>query len=516
MDLAALVQRLNAAAPDCARVTLRGDGTARVVDLTEDSRTALPGSLFVARAGLETDGRRYIDGAIEAGAAAVLTDAEGAERVPGQVPALVSPDPARAAAWLAEMFHREPSSALRVVGVTGTNGKSTVAGLVHQILNDARVRCGLVGTVEIDDGREVAPADMTTPPAIELSRSLGTMVDAGCRAAAIEVSSHALDQGRADAITHAVALFTNLSPEHLDYHGTMAAYGEAKAHLLNLLADDGVAVLNADDPWARSLAGRRSPTHVRLCSAEGDADASWRIKLADASLAGSTARLQTPLGEIERETRLAGAHNAMNLAQALAAADVVLEREGLSGADRLHALTDALPKLRPPAGRLQRIDCTHGPQVFIDYAHTDDALERTLRTVRDLLPSGARLWVVFGAGGERDATKRPRMGAAAGELADRVVVTSDNPRREPPSAIIDEILAGIPEARRDDVLVHADRGVAIDEAIGSAEPADVVVIAGKGHEREQVLADGAGGARAMPFDDTERAIAALRARGADV
>ncbi|MEM7628926.1 MAG: UDP-N-acetylmuramoyl-L-alanyl-D-glutamate--2,6-diaminopimelate ligase [Planctomycetota bacterium] len=514
MNLADLVEAMHAFAPEGARVVLRGDGETRIGDLTQDSRTAVPGSLFIARRGLTSDGRAYIVSAVESGASAVLTDADGAERVPEGTPVLVAGDPALAAAFAAEAYHRRPSSRLRCVGVTGTNGKSTVAGLLHQALNHAGVRTGLIGTVEIDDGREVAPAEMTTPPAIELSRALGVMTEHDCRGAAMEVSSHALHQGRADALSFAAAVFTNLTPEHLDYHGTLEAYGEAKARLLDLLDGDGVVVLNAGDAWSRSLADRRTPGLVRLCG-EGE-DADWRIEIDGPTMLGCDLRLRTPIGEIAGRTALAGVHNVMNLAQALCAADAVLEREGVGGAERLHALTDALPSLRAPAGRLQRVEAEGRdlPTVFIDYAHTGDALERTLRGVRELLDPGARLWVVFGAGGERDRAKRPVMGRIGSTFADAVVITSDNPRREDPSAIIAEILEGVPADARERVLVHADRARAIRAAIDGAAAGDVVVVAGKGHERTQVVAGAEGGVRSVAFDDAQQARAAMDERAA--
>lgn len=532
-----------------------GDAGTRICDLTEDSRTAVPGSLFVARGGLKADGRAFVRDAIALGAVAVLTDAEGAASVPSGAATLVAPDVPLAAARLAERFYGEPTGRLVLIGVTGTNGKTTVAHLVHQILNHAGLRCGLVGTVEVDDGHSVAPAAMTTPPAIELSRTFGCMVEAGCRAAVMEVSSHALMQRRAAALRFDVGVFTNLSGDHLDYHGTMEAYAAAKGELFRMLPPDGLAVLNAEDPWSEEVGGEGRTRARRVRCAEGaGAEAEWRIEPVGAATAGSGAgrgmsgaggvggvgqhvRLSGPVGgpgdaagvHAEAWFSLPGRHNRMNLLQAAAAACEALRLADRPAPVIERLLRSAIPELRPPRGRLELVGSgAPGDEpalVFVDFAHTDDGLRKALEALRPLVAPDASLWAVFGAGGNKDATKRPRMGRAAAELADRVVVTSDNPRREPPHEIVSQIIAGIPEPDRDRVIVQVDRSRAIRAAVlGAAEayaarraasddPAtvsrDVVLIAGKGHETEQIVCGAGGHLVSRRFVDQEEAAAAL-------
>jgi UDP-N-acetylmuramoyl-L-alanyl-D-glutamate--2,6-diaminopimelate ligase len=508
----------------------------RICDLTEDSRTVLPGSLFIARRGEQADGRRHIPDAVRAGAVAVLTDAEGAAalatsppspggvhaksgRQPEPVALLTADNVELAAAQLAERFYGSPSADLTLVGVTGTNGKTTVTWLVHQLLNRCGRRCGLVGTVYVDDGGELAPATLTTPPALELSRTLGLMRDAGCHAAAIEVSSHALEQHRVGALAFDAAIFTNLTGDHLDYHETMAAYAAAKARLFAMLPPDGLAVVNADDPAAATMlkATRARPVRCSIAAAQdpGVADASAAID--EMSIQGTTATYQGPWGQFRARTRLVGAHNVMNVLQAIVVA------HGAAGLEP--ALIEAtLGDLTPPPGRLEPVTRRNAPlSVFVDYAHSDDSLETVLRTLRDLLPQirarasarGGRLCVVFGCGGDRDRTKRPRMGRIAARHADRVIITSDNPRREDPGAIIGEIRAGVPTAAEAEIIIERVRAVAIRRAIASAAPGDVVLIAGKGHEDYQIVSDGMGGTIRRHLDDRQEARAALALRGID-
>lgn len=506
MDLNELISGMG------VRVVGHGAGAVgvRVCDITEDSRTAVPGSLFIARAGLKADGRGYAQAAAECGAVAVLADTEDLDLPRHQRPVvLVTPEVARIGAMLAERFYGYPTRRLEVVGVTGTNGKTSIVTMTRAIIQSAKVRCGLVGTVEIDDGREVARASMTTPPAVELSRIFASMADAGCRAGCMEVSSHALDQHRADALRFAVAIFTNLTGDHLDYHKTLENYLAAKRRLFDLLPPDGVRVLNADDPASDAMDG----PNTRWCTTRSDPRASWRVEARDAGIDGMTLRITCPLGDIEGKVMAVGAHNAMNVLQSAAAADVVLERLGLDAVARRDAIEKALPLIQPPTGRLQKVSGREDRvSVFVDYAHTDDALARTLGAVRDVLPTGSTLTAVFGCGGNKDTTKRPRMGRVASELAHKVVVTSDNPRSERPSAIVDQILAGIPSDRRGAVTVQVDRGQAIRQAIMAAQDGEIIVIAGKGHETEQISCDAAGEPVVRHFDDAEEARAALRER----
>ncbi len=498
MDLGELTQEVEAIDTD---PSWRG---VRICDLTEDSRTVLPGSLFVAKRGTRVDGRGFIDEAVRAGAVAVLTD-ESAEMGDVGVPVVRVRDLPIATALIAERFFGNASRRLALCGVTGTNGKSTVAHMVSRLLGAAGMRCGLIGTVTIEDGREVARASMTTPPAIELSRTFATMVESRCVAASLEVSSHALAQGRTDALSFDAAVFTNLTGDHLDYHKTVENYRAAKARLFAGLRHGATAVINVDDPASAAMVEGCRARIVR-CGAEGSGAAcTWWA--GPPTLEGTPARFTGPWGLIETRLGVLGDFNALNALLSLVAASSM-------GAD-MARLTRALPGLRTPAGRLERVGhgCGDLPAVFVDYAHTDDALANALRVVRGLADGlGGRVIVVFGCGGERDRTKRPRMGAAARRGADLVFVTSDNPRSERPSGIIDDILGGIPADQRTGVEVHVDRDAAIRGAIDAGGARDVVLIAGKGHENEQVLPDASGGTRTVAFDDVERARAALDGR----
>ena len=490
----------------------RGDAGVRVCDVTEDSRTVVPGSLFIARPGTRDDGRRYAVDAVRAGASVVLTNAE-IDSLPAHVAVLLAEDVAAAGADVAERFYGNPSRDLVLVGVTGTNGKTTVAHLTQRILAALGAPTGLISTVCIDDGCEVGPAEMTTPPAVELSRTLAVMRDAGRRAAVMEASSHALDQKRTDGLAFDVAVFTNLTGDHQDYHKTMDAYAAAKRRLFNRLPADGVRVVNIDDPAAESIAGPLA-AGVVTCTARGADGATWRVR-------ANVDRPDAPLLEIagpdvtaSARVQLVGAHNSMNTLEAVAAAMAVIDKLGVDRAEAIMRLPHALTLLVPPMGRLEPVHAkTDDVRVFVDFGHTDDALRRTLEAARTLVSPGASLWAVYGAGGEKDRGKRPRMGAVGVQLADRVVLTSDNPRREPPNAIIDELLAGVSAAERAKVLVHADRAVAIETAIAEASPGDVIVIAGKGHERVQEIASADGASIVeIPFVDQQVARDALGRR----
>jgi UDP-N-acetylmuramyl-tripeptide synthetase len=405
-----------------------------------------------------------------------------------------------------------------LIGITGTNGKTTTAHLVHQILNGAGMRCGLIGTVEIDDGRETAPSTLTTPPATELSRTLGVMAENGCRAAVMEVSSHALDQARVAALEYDVGVFTNLTGDHLDYHGTMEEYAAAKARLFQMLPDGGWAIVNGEDRWAEAMVQgcRARVVSCTIDQGQGPCRSAPRsggrqewatASVYSLSIAGADARFKGPWEEFRVQVPLLGRHNVMNALQAAMAA--------MAAGVAPPMVERQLARASAPPGRLEPVTPTSHPfTVLVDYAHTDDALRKALTTLRPLVGAGAvrssgagrahaRLSAVFGCGGDRDATKRPRMGAAAVELADQVYITSDNPRTERPAAIIDQILAGIPGESREKVRVDADRRRAIERAIGEARPGDVVLIAGKGHETYQILSDGRGGTETIHFDDRQ-------------
>lgn len=508
MLLGQLIEGLN------VKLLTPGAAAVRVCDITEDSRTALPGSLFVARAGKKADGRVYAIDAVRGGATAVLTDDSATLTQGTECPAAaiaVTPDVQHVSAVMAERFYGNPTASLTLAGVTGTNGKTTTTWLIWQLFNDAQQRCGLVGTVVVDDGVEVAPAQMTTPPAIELSRSFARMLEAGCSAASMEVSSHSLDQGRVAGLSFKVAAFTNLTRDHLDYHGTMDVYAAAKARLFAMLPADGVAVMNADDPAVPTMLAECKARAVR-CSLvagtpKGDASTA-QVRIDSTDLHGMTLTLAGPFGDAATRVPMVGRYNAMNVLQAACCAHAM----GLPAAE----VVKSLSSLTAPPGRLERVTEEGDPfAVYVDYAHTDDGLKSVLTAVRDAMRGGnipGRLGVVFGCGGDKDQGKRPKMGKAAADLADMVFVTSDNPRSESPSAIIDMIRAGMTPEQRERAVVHADRTVSIEQAIAWCRPGDVLVIAGKGHETEQILPDGKGGTYRVPFDDREKAKAALATR----
>ncbi len=482
----------------------------RVCDLTEDSRTVVPGSLFIARKGARADGRQFVQAALRAGAVAILADDPTLEVA---APLLVPDNPAALAdttARLAERFYGDPTGRLTLIGVTGTKGKTTTAHLIHQVLNRTGTRSGLIGTVVVDDGVEVAPATLTTPPATELSRTFARMLDAGCRAAAMEVSSHALDQGRVAGLRFSVGVFTNLSGDHLDYHGTMERYAAAKARLFGALPADGTAIVNAEDPACGAML-RDCPGAVLRCTISDRpleaccATCCCRGSIGSVTMRGTDGTFAGPWGEFDAHLRLIGRHNVMNALQAVAACWAAgVEADALKG---------AIEQAAPPPGRFEPVTSPDHPfAVLVDYAHTDDAIRKALGALRPL--TEGRLRIVFGCGGDRDRTKRPRMGAAAAELADDVYVTSDNPRTERPEAIIGQILEGVPASRRDRLHVDPDRRSAIARAIGDAQAGDIVLIAGKGHETYQILPDERDGTVTIDLDDREEAGRALAGRAA--
>jgi len=493
--------------------------------VTDDSRRAVPGSIFVARTGTAVDGSAYIDDAIARGAVVVVASrgSRGGAAAPTAPAPAVPPapasgpasrraltatvaDPARAIGVIAHALEQRPTRSLRVVGVTGTNGKTTITYLVRQLLEASGRRCGIMGTVEVHDGVRATRATLTTPGADEVARSLGAMVRNGCTAAAIEVSSHALSQSRVEGVEFAVGIFTNLTGDHLDYHGSMEAYAAAKARLFERLAPGATAIVNAMDPAHERMLRHCSAKVVRCrldapeAAIRAGADiGAASVRIIESSLTGMRAELEGPWGRFESWLPLPGAHNAINALQALVAAHALgIGRE---------ALEQALPSLHAPPGRLQAVTAADAPfQVLVDYAHTDDALANVLSAMRPLVEGRGRVITVFGCGGNRDRSKRPRMAAIACRLADLVFVTSDNPRREDPEAIIDEIMTGVPKADRPRVSRDADRARAIETAITAARPGDVVLIAGKGHEDYQEI-----GIERRHFDDREVAMEALAA-----
>ena len=465
----------------CVGVT--GDMDTLVTGACADSRLVQPGNLFCAIPGARQDGSAYAAAAVRQGACAVAA-VRPLELVPA-VPQLLVRDAYAAAGRIAECAAGYPARRLRLLGATGTNGKTTCAYILRHLLRAHGQVPGMVGTVCYDLGDHEVEADRTTPTPFELQDLFGRMLVGGCGWAVLEMSSHALAQRRAGSARFAGALFTNLTGDHLDYHQTMEAYFEAKVLLFTEYLEPGApAVINVDDPYGRRLAERLSRAGVVRLVTVGSAaaDSAWQdVRL---GFAGCRFRLRLGAAEVEIDSPLIGQHNVANLACAAALAHACGIPAPLIAA--------ALRECRGAPGRLQVLSSPHGLAAYVDYAHTDDALENVLKALRLLHPR--RLLVVFGCGGDRDRTKRPRMGAVAARLADRVFVTSDNPRTEAPEAIIAEILAGIPAGTP--VQVDADRRQAIAQAVAEAGPGDIVLVAGKGHEPYQEIH----GVK-HPFDD---------------
>jgi UDP-N-acetylmuramoyl-L-alanyl-D-glutamate--2,6-diaminopimelate ligase len=462
-----------------------GAGNLEITGLAYDNRLVQPGTLFFCVPGFTRDGHEFAPDAIARGAVALVVERPLGLGVPeirvGSVRAAMAPAAAR--------FFGDPTAELEVVGVTGTNGKTTTAFLVQAVLEADGRQAGLLGTVKSVIGGEERPVERTTPEAIDLQRTFREMLDAGDTACAMEVSSHALELHRADSIHFAAAIFTNLTQDHLDFHGTMEEYYGAKRRLF----EPGRArhsVVNIDDPYGARLAAELGQVGP-IATFAVDREADYRATALRTDLMGSHFVAHGPDGEIELSSPLPGRFNVYNVLGALAAVRAL----GVP----LDVAARAIETAGHVPGRFQPVDVGQDFAVLVDYAHTPDSLENVLRSARQL--TDGRLHVVFGCGGDRDRGKRPMMGEIAARLADRVIVTSDNPRSEDPEAIIGEILAGA----GDGVEHDADRRSAIATAIGGARPGDVVVIAGKGHEQGQEFEGG----RKIPFDDVTVAREAL-------
>lgn len=474
---------------------LRARGSARLVI---DSRQAGPGDAFVAWPGHATDGRRFVLQALEAGACACLVEADGVEAY--------GFDDERIAAWgglkaatgpLAAAWYGEPAHRMQVVATTGTNGKTSTAWWTAQALAALGTRCTVVGTLGIGEPPHgVVATGLTTPDPVTLHASLRRLLDEGVGACAIEASSIGIVEHRLDGLKIDVALFTNFTRDHLDYHGSMEAYWEAKSSLFDW-PGLRAAVVNLDDPQGAGLAARlRRRLALRTYSLDQPSDLQAR------DIGHTVQGLRFDVVEdgraIPLRTRVIGQYNVSNLLAVIGG----LRALGVPLGDAVRACE----AVTPVPGRMQQIARADAPLVVVDYAHTPDALDKALAALRPLVAArGGRLWCVFGCGGNRDATKRPLMGAIAERSADRVVVTSDNPRHEPPQAILDQIVAGI--GRREHVRIVADRRAAIREAAAGADVADVILVAGKGHEDYQEVA----GVK-HPFSDVAEAEAALRER----
>ena len=490
---------------EIAALVSAGSSAAPITGIEYDSRRVAPGAIFVAMKGGSTDGNRYVEKALAAGALGVITDsAQTFDHLtvyrPG-LPILHVEHGRRALAQASAAFFGHPERALAATGITGTNGKTTTAFLIESLLNAASRTTVLIGTIECHVAGQVRPSIHTTPESRDVFELMAEGVSRGATELITEVSSHALDQGRMIGIAFDVAVFTNLTRDHLDYHQTMENYFAAKRLLFDgtVYPAPRVAVLNAHDPRCEELAAaaRKAGAEVRTYGiGKGD----WRAASFHLTPSGATIEIETPAGDASLSSRLAGEVNILNLLAAFTAAHA----RGVAFSD----LAAAVPTLRPVPGRFQPVDAGQPFTVIIDYAHTDDALRNLTALARQMTAAaGARVITLFGCGGDRDRTKRPKMGQAAGEGSDFVVATSDNPRSEDPAAILAEIEPGL-EATGAAYTVEVDRAAAIRLALEAAHPGDVVLVAGKGHEKEQILAD-----RTVPFDDSEVALSILRELG---
>ncbi len=478
-----------------------GAGATEVTEVTWDSRQARLGSLFVALRGARADGGKFAAAAVARGAVAVVSD--GPRPAGFETPWIAVADGRLALAALAAAIEGRPSEALTLVGITGTNGKTTTAYLLASIFEANGIRCGRIGTVgHRVGGREIETA-RTTPEAPELQRLLREMVTEGCGACVMEVSSHALALRRADHLHFAAAIFTNLTRDHLDFHGDMEQYFAAKRRLFELLPDGGTGITNLDDRrGADFAAATRRPVTYAI-----DAAADVRPGPLTFSLDGLSFEARTPRGTLHLRSPLVGRPNAYNILAAVAAAVSLDVPFG--------AIEAGIAQLSNVPGRFQVVsEPADDVRVVVDYAHTDDALKNLLETARPL--AAGRIITLFGCGGDRDKTKRPLMGAVAARLSDLVIVTSDNPRSEDPEQIIEDIKRGIvmpadrlpPKGqaapKSTACLAIVDRQAAIDRAVRDARPGDLILIAGKGHEKYQVVGD-----EVLPFDDVEVARATL-------
>ncbi len=462
-----------------------------VLDVTQDSRLVRPGSLFVARRGQRTDGTKLAGDALKKGAVAVLCE-RGAVDVE---PRLEVSDLARAFGLAAHTVHGRPSEALAVLGVTGTNGKTTTACLLESALSALGARPARLGTLGFSVDGELRSGTLTTPQADDVARFMAEARALGATHFVMEVSSHALDQKRVAGVRFAVGAFTNLTLDHLDYHGSMDAYGAAKRRLFTEHAPER-AVIDVDDAFGAELARAVDGALTVSRSADG-VEATVRVSSFTQDRDGLAAELVVGERRLSLRSRLVGLHNLDNLLVALGC----LLALGYAPDEAVRAVSEA----PPVPGRLERCDGSRDDvMVLVDYAHTPDAVERALAAVSGL--TRGRLWCVFGCGGDRDRGKRPLMGRAAGRGASRVIVTSDNPRSEDPSRIIEDILPGLVDASAE-VTVELERGAAIEQAILGADAGDVVLVLGKGHENYQLIGD-----RVLEFDDRVQSRAALERR----
>ncbi|WP_309123262.1 UDP-N-acetylmuramoyl-L-alanyl-D-glutamate--2,6-diaminopimelate ligase [Paenibacillus sp.] len=468
---------------------LRGDEAVPVTGLAVDSRRVTAGDLFICISGFTQDGHDYAAAAVESGAAALVVERE----LPLPVPQLIVSNARYASAVIARHFYGDPSKQVRAIGVTGTNGKTTTTSLIEAILSAAGRETGLMGTIRVKIGGRTETAERTTADAVSLQRTLRRMADAGASYCVMEVSSHALDQGRTIGIDFRTAVFTNLTQDHLDYHGTMERYADAKGLFFSRLGNASepgeaarkYAVLNADDP-AHERFKAMTAAETILYGIDAPAD----VRASDIRLTarGTAMKVSTFAGDVELSVNMLGKFNVYNILGAIAAT--------LAEGVPLPVIKEALERLPGVEGRVEPVDAGQPFTVLVDYAHTPDGLLNVLDTVNEF--AKGRVITVFGCGGDRDRKKRPIMGAISAERSDYTILTSDNPRSERPEAILAEIEAGVLEAGAEAAKyeIIEDRRRAIQKAVEMAEPDDVVLIAGKGHETYQII-----GGVTLPFDD---------------
>jgi UDP-N-acetylmuramoyl-L-alanyl-D-glutamate--2,6-diaminopimelate ligase len=479
----------------------------KVADIAHDSRKVRPGSLFVAVRGFHSDGHRFIPQALQQGAVAVVAEFEDRAATAAGIPQIIVEDSRSALAIAADLFFGHPSRRLNLVGITGTNGKTTTTYLVKSIIEASGQTAGLIGTIDYRVGSRIYPAPNTTPESLDLQRLLSEMADAGATHCVMEVSSHALELGRTLGCTFSTGAFTNLTQDHLDFHETMDAYFRAKLGLFTGLGQQNYAVINMDDAHAAEIIQATKATVITTGMTDGAA-----VHPAGAirhGIKGLSFTVATPAGSVAVDSPLVGRHNIYNMLTAI----------GIGTALGFGAETIArgIAAMKAVPGRMEKVDEGQPFGVVVDYAHTEDALERLLEAVREI--TGHRIITVFGCGGDRDRTKRPKMGAAALQGSDTVIVTSDNPRTEDAMSIIREIETGMTQGVKTESLnaalpaagakkpyaVIPDRHEAIAAAIGMARQGDVVVLAGKGHEDYQII-----GSTRIHFDDREVAREAIQ------
>jgi UDP-N-acetylmuramoyl-L-alanyl-D-glutamate--2,6-diaminopimelate ligase len=491
MQLRQLIEHLPSA-------TVEGPLDREVAGITYDSRRVTPGMVFVAIPGQHVDGHEFIGAAVERGASAVICERN--RLVHGRVTRIQVADVREAMACAARSYYQHPSAKLKVIGVTGTNGKTTVAFMIKSILEASGVKTGLMGTVRYEIGDRVIPAQRTTPESLEVQQMMSQMLKADCQACVMEVSSHALDQKRVHGVEFDVGIFTNLTRDHLDYHGTMEKYFAEKKKLfasLQRCGKKGAAVINIDDAYGSRLAGELEPMEVQLTYGF-QKQARLRATKIELGADGSRFVIESAERKFAVRLPLIGRHNIYNALAAVGAC-LALKVDVVK-------IQASLNTLAPVPGRLETVSVGQPFGVFVDYAHTDDALKNVLTTLREI--TKGRVLVTFGCGGNRDAGKRARMGRVAAELADFTLITSDNPRKEDPARIAAQIEEGFRGVRRDAYAIELDRRRAIQQIIAKATPGDSVLLAGKGHETYQEFED-----TVVPFDDRVHAREALETQG---